>query len=69
MIGIIPTGFIGIGRNDDSCTLPLLEYIIGISFIDFRMKIERNTNQRTITNINTITPHILVEPETSPYTC
>jgi hypothetical protein len=67
IIGTIPTGFIGIGKEEDSSTFHLLVYIIGISFIDFRIKIESNIKTSTKTSINTMTHKILVEPETSAY--
>ena len=68
MIGIIHTGFIGIGKIELSCTLPFLAYMIGISFIDFNMNIDRIIKAKTIININNNIHPIFVVPEKLPYT-
>jgi hypothetical protein len=66
MIGIIHTGFIGIGKIELSCTLPFLAYMIGISFIDFNMNIDRIIKAKTIININNNIHPIFVVPEKLP---
>jgi hypothetical protein len=68
MIGIIHTGFIGIGNIELSCTLPFLAYMIGISFTDFRMNIDNTISTNTITSININIHHRLVVHEKLPYT-
>ena len=67
MIGIIQTGFIGIGSIELSCTLPFLAYMIGISLVDFRMNIDKMISTNTITNININIHMILDVPEKLPY--
>jgi hypothetical protein len=69
MIGTIPTGFIGIGNNDDCCAFHCFAYIIGISFIDLIIRIDRRTSTSTIINMKAIIPQTLVDDETLPYTC
>ena len=59
MIGIIHTGFIGIGNIELSCTLPFLAYMIGISFTDFNINIDNTIKTNTIININNNIHHIL----------
>ena len=68
MIGIIHTGFIGIGKIELSCTLPFLAYMIGISFTDFSMNIDNTIKTNTIISINNNIHHILVVPEKLQYT-
>jgi hypothetical protein len=68
MIGIIPTGFIGIGMIELSCTLPFLAYMIGISLIDFNIKIDNIISPNISTNINTNIPHIFHVDEKLQYT-
>ena len=67
MIGIIHTGFIGIGSIELSCTLPFLAYMIGISLTDFNMYIDNIISTNTITNMK-INIHITLDvPEKLPY--
>ena len=66
MIGIIHTGFIGIGRIELSCTFPFLAYMIGISFVDFKMNIDNQINTNTIININNNIHAMLDVPEKLP---
>ena len=66
IIGIIPTGFIGIGSEDDSSTFHLLAYTIGISLVDLSINMDNNTKPSTITSIKTITHRKLLAEDTSP---
>jgi len=68
MIGIIPTGFIGIGKIELSCTFPCLEYMIGISLIDLSMKIDSTINKSTNDIMKMNTPTALLAPARLEYT-
>jgi hypothetical protein len=43
--------------------------MIGISFIDLIIRIDRRTSTSTIISMKAIIPQTLVDVETLPYTC